>query len=146
MKARIVFLAASLLASVATADCASHRPIVNAIALKHGIDPKLAYAIMEVESGCNPNKVGALGEVGIFQLRPNMHPGADGTRDEHIDSAIRYLAYVRRYCRAAYGDAWFVCFNTGPFRKTRLKEPTQQTYYKKVVEALLVQNEDPKKR
>jgi hypothetical protein len=145
MKALFMALAATFLASVAIADCASQRPIVNAIALKHGIDPRLAFAIMEVESGCDPKKVGSLGEVGIFQLRPSMHPGAEGTRAEHVDSAIRYLAYVRRHCRTSYGDAWFVCFNTGPFRKTRLKEPTQQTYYKRVQEAY-VQNESPQKR
>ena len=109
-------------------------PMVRAIALDYKLDPDLVIAIMEVESECNEERVGKLGERGLFQLRPEFHSHAAGPRDRHVTIAIRYLDYVRARCAPAYGDAWFICFNQGPFKKPSTAEPTKTTYYKKVME------------
>lgn len=110
---------------------------IVAAALKHGVNPDLALAIAEVESGLNPRAIGGLGEIGIFQLRPEYHDVRHGNARHNIDVAIRYLAKLKRLC-GSYGDAYFVCFNYGPARK--LKAPKQFPYYGKV-KATLKRNE-----
>jgi soluble lytic murein transglycosylase-like protein len=109
-----------------------HREIVES-AQRHGIDPLLALSIAEIESGFNPNARGSLGEIGLFQLRPEFHPVLIGHRLNNIDVAMRYLAGLKRTC-SAYGDAYFVCFNYGPARK--LKYPHAFPYYVKVKAAM----------
>lgn len=100
---------------------------------KHHVDPRLALAIAEVESGFNPNMVGSLGEVGVFQLRPEFHSVVKGNTKQNIDVAIKYLAHLKRQC-GDYGDAFFVCYNYGPSRQ--LKHPKLFPYYKRVQLAL----------
>jgi hypothetical protein len=98
-------------------------------AVEHGVDPRLAVAIAEVESRLQADAVGTLGELGLFQLRPEFHDVKPGATRENIDVATAYLAQLKRQCRA-YGDAYFVCFNYGPARK--LKWPHKADYYLKV--------------
>lgn len=92
-----------------------------------GVSPSLALAIADVESGMNPDAVGALGEVGVFQLRPEYH--STGDVQQNIDAAIQYLVTLKTKC-SGYGNAYFVCFNYGYAR--RLKRPDQFPYYRKV--------------
>jgi hypothetical protein len=103
---------------------------IKAAATRHGVDPDLALAIARVESGLNYKAVGRLGEVGLFQLRPEYHTAELGDIEQNIDTAVRYLATVRERCKADYGNAWFVCFNHGPNK--RLKDPHNFSYYLKV--------------
>lgn len=98
-------------------------------ALKNGIDPTLALAIAEVESGYNPDVIGSLGEIGVFQLRPEFHSVIRNNTKHNIDTATKYLAELWHKC-AHYGDAYFVCFNYGSAR--RLKHPRLFPYYVKV--------------
>lgn len=104
--------------------------------LETGVDHDLLQAIAVVESGRNPRAVGALGEVGLFQLRPEYF-GAAASPDPAVNAtaAAKYLARIRTRCERVYGRAWFVCFNTGPNRSVKLKEPKQFAYYKKVMAA-----------
>lgn len=95
----------------------------------HGINPKLALAIAEVESRMNPNAIGKIGEIGLFQLRPEFHQVEGGNVRLQANAAMRYLAHLKREC-SQYGDAYFVCFNYGPTRP--LKHPRLFPYYKKV--------------
>lgn len=98
-------------------------------AKRNGIDPSLALAIAEVESRFNPHAVGSIGEIGLFQLRPEFHPVVPGRVRHNIRVATQYLAQLKRQC-AHYGEAYFVCFNYGPSRK--LKYPQLFPYYSKV--------------
>ncbi len=95
----------------------------------HGINPNLALAMAEVESQMNPRAVGALGEVGLFQLRPEFHWAVSTNVKTNTVLAMRYLAQLKKSCRH-YGDAFFVCFNYGPVRQ--LKHPKLFPYYRKV--------------
>ena len=107
---------------------------IQSSAERHGIDPKLAVAIAQTESNLDPCKIGDLGEYGLFQLRPEFHKTKLCDVDNHIETAVKYLVYVRKRCLKRYGDAWFICFNTGPNRKHVIKEPKQFRYYIKVME------------
>jgi hypothetical protein len=110
---------------------------IERAALTHGIDPALALAIATVESNLNPEAVGSLGEIGIFQLRPEFHSVVPGQVDHNIEVAVRYLADLKRRC-AHYGEAFFVCFNYGTAR--RLKYPELFPYYRKVNAILEARN------
>jgi len=119
-------------ANVAIGTEAAYAPIIRSEALANNIDPDLALSIAEVESKFNANAVGKLGEIGLFQLRPNFHSVTKGNEAANIRVGIRYLASVRKSCTRRYGDAWFVCFNTGSSRPS-LKAPKAFEYYKRVI-------------
>lgn len=103
--------------------------IVNT-ALKYGVEPELALAIANVESRMNPSAVGSLGEIGIYQLRPEYHDVKHGNTYHNIDVAIKYLAFLKSKC-SRFGEAYFICYNNGPYRSP--KHPTQFPYYKRVI-------------
>lgn len=130
----IFFISCFLLATDANAqDRATIKQAIVAIALEEGVDPTLALAIAKVESGFNPKAVGAIGELGLFQLRPEFHAVEPGRINHNARIAMRYLRHVKALCKPDYGDAWFVCFNTGPNK--RVKVPYEFPYYKKVQNA-----------
>lgn len=108
--------------------------LIKAKAERHNIDPKLVYAIAIVESNLNPKAVGGVGEIGVFQLRPEFHDVKPGDVRHNIDTAVKYLVYVKRKCYTKYRDAWFICYNTGPHRKNIIKQPKKFIYYIKVIE------------
>lgn len=129
----LIFLvvAICLIASIGNAQTkAEVEKTIREMAVDHGIDPDLAVAIAEVESGLNPNAVGQLGELGVFQLRPEFHDVRRGDKRHNVKVAMRYMNQLMKDC-AHYGSAWFVCWNLGPHYK-RLKYPTKFPYFVKV--------------
>ena len=114
--------------------CGDIPALIRTKAKKYNVDAKLVYAIAVVESGLDPDAVGELGEVGLFQLRPQFHT-VSGNLKQDVETAVRYLAYVKFHCYHKYGDAWFICYNTGPFRTYVVREPKRFDYYVKVMEA-----------
>lgn len=126
---RALLIASSLIAA-AVADADPVRLIEQA-ARRHNIDPNLAVAIATVESGLDHTAVGGLGELGLFQLRPEFH-GQHVTMQAHIEYAVGYLAYTRKRCAARYGAYWYICFNTGPYRKKTIDKPADFYYAKRV--------------
>lgn len=111
------------------ADQAEIKRTIVQVAKQEGIEPELALAIAQVESQFNAEMVGGLGEIGVFQLRPEFHRVSRDSRT-NIVTGIRYLRTLKRQCKS-YGDAYFVCFNYGQAK--RLKYPRLFPYYKKVM-------------
>ncbi len=103
--------------------------VIVRAAKAHRINPELALAIAEIESQFDPNAKGSLGEVGLFQLRPEYHRVVSGNIQSNVDTAMKYLAQLKQDCRQ-YQEAFFVCFNYGTART--LKHPRLFPYYKKV--------------
>lgn len=106
--------------------------LIEQTSVNHGLDPDLAVAIAITESSLNPNAIGGLGEVGLFQLRPEYHDVQKGNVKHNINVAVKYLVKIKGICEDKYDKAWFICFNTGPYKVIKV-EPTEFTYYKKVM-------------
>jgi soluble lytic murein transglycosylase-like protein len=104
---------------------------IQQTALEEGVDPDLAVAIATVESSLNPEARGALGEVGLFQLRPEYHDVIKGNTDHNTRIALKYLADLQRIWSPQYGNSWFVLYNWGPNKHPQ--NPRQTVYFKKVM-------------
>lgn len=78
---------------------------VVALAERHfPVDPALLLAIVGIESSWRPWAVGSLGEVGLCQVRPDLH-GATATQLADPAVNIRVAAKVLRRClRQSRGD------------------------------------------
>lgn len=129
----VVVLLIATIVTGARADTTDWTPVIVSEARRAGVDPHLALAIATVESNMNPDAIGGMGEVGLFQLRPEYHAVSRGATRSNIRLAMKYLAQLKRQC-ARYGDAFFVCYNYGPARK--LNHPRQFPYYRKVMTVL----------
>jgi soluble lytic murein transglycosylase-like protein len=103
---------------------------VNQYAAAFGIDPKIVYSVMAVESNFNPYARGAIGEIGLMQLRPEYHashlPDIEERRvflsdiDNNVQQATKYLASLKGVFEARYPGLQFVEFyNRGPNAKPK---------------------------
>jgi soluble lytic murein transglycosylase-like protein len=103
-----------------------------------GFDSNLALAIAKVESNLNPKAVGRMGEIGLFQLRPEYHDVRIGQVRHNVRVAISYLVKLQNQCRS-YGRAFYICYNLGPNYRRKdglpLKYPRSFAYYKRVEHA-----------
>jgi hypothetical protein len=110
---------------------AKYPELIRKEAIKQGISPELAVAVATVESRLNPNAVGSKGEIGLFQLRPELYPNAQLLNPNvNIKLGIAHLKYWKKHCPVKEQFAWISCYNQG-FRKP--KYPTLLPYYKKVL-------------
>lgn len=76
-----------------TADRGRWEPIAVQAANSAGVDPALFVAMIEVESGFDPDAQSGAGAIGIAQIVPRWHPGVD-VRDPYasLQYAARLLA------------------------------------------------------
>jgi hypothetical protein len=69
--------------------------LVQAIAVRHSVDPSLVRAVMEVESGGNPTAVSRKGAMGLMQLMPDTAVQMGVTRvfdpQENLEAGVRQL-------------------------------------------------------
>jgi len=106
--------------------------IIREYAKENGLQYCLVYAIMMVESNGNPHVIGGLGEIGLFQLRPEFFiEGASFNVVENTRVATNYLKKIKRLRRKQFPKSWFVFYNHGPYAK--LRAPSKTEYYKKVM-------------
>jgi len=90
-------------------DRLTHVRLVRQEAQQRGLPPEVAEAVAQVESAYNPNAVGAVGEVGLMQVRPTTAAmlGHSGTiADLHEPSTnIRYgVGYLADAWKLGNGD------------------------------------------
>lgn len=88
---------------------------IIAAAYRWGVDPEIALAVAERESGFNPNAVGDRGRaVGVFQLHAGaaQDMGVDRfTLAGNIEGGVRYLA--AQYQRFGSWDLALAAYNAG---------------------------------
>jgi hypothetical protein len=97
-----------------------YRQLVRQTAEKYGLDPNLAEAVMQQESGGRPNAVSPAGAVGLMQLMPGTARdlGVDPTDPmQNIDGGVRYLKQQIDKFGVAGGLA---AYNAGPGRVMKI--------------------------
>jgi soluble lytic murein transglycosylase-like protein len=99
-------------------------------ALRYGVDPALALAVAQQESGFNQGARGAAGEVGVYQLMPGTASdlGVNPYNEtQNIEGGISYLAQLYRQ----FGD-WtkaLAAYNGGAGNMARGTTPPQSWEY-----------------
>ncbi|MGY2049107.1 transglycosylase SLT domain-containing protein [Methylobacterium sp. JK268] len=88
---------------------ASYREVLTREALRRGLPPAVADAVAYVESGYDPGARGAVGELGLMQVRPSTAAmlGHVGPATDLLDpeTNIRFgVAYLARAWKLAGGD------------------------------------------
>ena len=102
-------------------------------ALRQGLNPHIAMAIVSVESNWNPKAIGPIGELGLFQLRVRRFKEKYLRPEFNIREGIRRLRYWREHCPLQEGLTWTICYNNG-YRKP--KYPYLHPYYKRIMAML----------
>lgn len=70
---------------------------ITATAIAKGVDPSLALAVANQESGFNQNAVSGAGAIGVFQLMPATAAGLGvdpNSLQGNIDGGVSYLAQL----------------------------------------------------
>lgn len=102
----------------------------------YDIHPSTAIAVARTESSLNTRAVGPLGEIGLFQVRPEF---SKFTREElfdiniNIQEGLRILSEAKRKCKHQVDRAWLVCYNVGIRGGSKIKHPKKFPYYIKVM-------------
>lgn len=108
--------------------------MIERIADEYELDRGLLLGIAHTESSFNVRAIGAAGERGLFQLRPEFHgKGASFCPEENTRAAAAYLAKIKKLpsCKQ-YGRYWYTCYNRGPYRRKSLTNPSKFDYAIKV--------------
>ena len=124
---------------------AAFRQIARTEAAKAGLPYDLADAVMKVESGYDPTRIGGVGEIGLMQVRPAT-AAMLGFRGTNADLAvpatnIHYgVAYLAEAWRRAAGD---VCRTLMKYRAGHGQEamsPRSVEYCSRAKAHLMAQN------
>jgi soluble lytic murein transglycosylase-like protein len=110
-----------------------------------GIDPKTALAVAQHESQLNPNAVGNLGEIGLFQLRPEFNRKYTVRQLKNpvlnIKLGVEYLAKMKKQCIHKRDLNYLVCYNMGMTKARTVKHPELFPYVKSVIQIMLARRE-----
>jgi soluble lytic murein transglycosylase-like protein len=76
--------------------------VIDALATRHGVSPRLVRAVIEAESGWNPRAVSRKGAAGLMQLMPGTARGHGVTDpfdpEQNLDAGVAELgAHLRQY-------------------------------------------------
>jgi soluble lytic murein transglycosylase-like protein len=81
-----------------TRDPREFEPIIDSCALRYGVDKSLVKAVIQAESGYNPNAVSSKGAAGLMQLMPktaqDLKVANSFDPTENIRGGVRYLKFL----------------------------------------------------
>ena len=87
--------AQTLQAATQASTPAAYSSEIQAAATKYGVDPQLISAVIQQESGFDPNATSSAGAAGLMQLMPSTAQGLGVTNPydpaQSIDGGTRYL-------------------------------------------------------
>lgn len=105
-----------------------------------GLDPNVALSVAEVESNFNPKVVGSLGEVGIFQIRPEFYKMFSRKQlmstETNVMLGVKLLASYKNSCYHKEDITYLICYNYGPANAKKVRYPHLFPYVKKVKEKM----------
>ena len=110
--------------------------LIEEYSVLHAVDPNLVMAVVQAESGGNPNALSPKGAAGLMQLMPATAAalGVENRFDpeENIASGIRYLSELLDRFKSVEVALW--AYNAGPtaVRQGRMPLETQE-YVPKVL-------------
>lgn len=110
--------------------------LILSTAPQFNIDANLALAVATEESKLNPNAIGLLKEVGLFQVRPEYSKyTAEQLKDPktNIKEGLRILAEAKKRCKHQLAKSFIICFNRGIAGGSKVKDPANDKYYLKVL-------------
>ena len=117
--------------------------LILAMAPVFSIDPNIALAVAKVESNLDPKAIGSRGEVGLFQLMPQVIKQHGFTKKQAADPlnniylGLKMLKYAKDQCPHKGGLNSLVCYNVGLGKAKNIKNPSKFIYVKKVTKKLL---------
>ena len=117
----------------------AYRQLIDSISRRHGVDPQLTEAVIEVESAFNPNAVSAMGALGLIQLIPatGSRFGVSNFFDpaDNIRGGVEFLSFLIDKFQGNT-DLVLAAYNSGENRVERLGRvpaiPETQDYIRKV--------------
>ena len=110
--------------------------LIYTLSPQFNINPDLAFAVSKVESSLNPNAIGPVGEVGLFQVRPEYSKyTAKQLKDPKINikEGLRILSEAKLKCKHKEDKTWVNCYNLGLYGGSKIKHPKLFPYYVKVM-------------
>lgn len=110
----------------------------------YGVDSNIARSVAMHESHMNPNAVGALKEVGLFQIRPEFVKEYTRTQlfdpQTNIIVGIQKIKEAQRTCIHKKDIEFLVCYNFGNTNARKVKHPELFPYVKAVKRLMLADN------
>lgn len=109
--------------------------IIQFYATQFGIDPNVAVAVAEAESSMRIHAIGSVGEVGLFQIRPEY---SSLNKDElknpvnNIIKGVLKLRQAKEECIHKQDLTWLTCYNRGISGAKKVKNPHKDQYVLKV--------------
>lgn len=71
------------------------KELISRVSQKHGVDEKLVNALVNQESGFNPNAKSRVGAMGLMQLMPSTAKGLGVTNpmdpEQNVEGGVKYL-------------------------------------------------------
>ncbi|MEB3245127.1 MAG: lytic transglycosylase domain-containing protein [Vampirovibrionales bacterium] len=118
------------------------KKMVIGSAQKNGVDPALALALVQMESGFNPNAVSKVGAMGLTQLMPGTAAGLGVDEpfnaEKNLDGGMRYLkSMIGRF--GGKTELALAAYNAGPGAVNKYKgiPPYKETqHYVKTIQNL----------
>ena len=103
--------------------------LISSVASRYGMDPALVKAVVQTESGFDPDAMSSVGAKGLMQLMDDTARslGVDDSFDpaQNIDGGTRFLSYLLRKYDGQITPA-LAAYNAGPGRVDRLGLTTDE--------------------